>query len=158
MNESKMDPVFAVFGRNTPRIIDALFLTTFGKPAERLGNRWSHTLSNGVSISVEQHEGGIDKFRELFVGAEKIMMRLNEGFADYLLTDAKKLLEAPEQDHWLEFSTDSASQDFLIAYADLRVLRDNFLDLEDGMSYAYDDGEIVTRHPCGGIIGKHPYS
>ena len=156
MNESKMDRVFAVFGRNTPQIIDALFLKTFGKPAEQLGNRWSHTLSNGVSISVERHEGGIDKFWELFVGAEKIVMRLNEGFADYLLTDRTQL-EATKQDHWLEFSIDSNPQDFLSAYADLRTLRDNFLESEDGMSYTYDDGEIAARHPCGGIISGHPY-
>ena len=65
-NDSKLKPCFAYFGSVEPKSIDDFFVKTFDSPAERDGNIWRRTLSNGASVVVTCKVGGVEKFKELF--------------------------------------------------------------------------------------------
>ena len=148
------DAVFAYFGLCTPQTIDELFLKTFGQPAERSANGWQFKLSNGKIISVTQHENGVGKFREAFLGHEETLKRLDELLADNFLAEATLEREASELKTWLQFSIPPFND--LDEYADLRTLKDNFLE-GGGIAYEFENAEVTIKHHCGGITGEYLY-
>ena len=158
-NDSKLKPCFAYFGSVEPKSIDDLFVKTFDRPAERGENIWQITLSNGSSVVVTRKVGGVEKFKELFepygkTTYEKALCHFDLHQHAELLKDDSCCPELGKAlEYWIEFSIDNP-----IAHEDLSLLRDHFIDSDDGFSYDLDDSELRVRHPCGEITWEYMYS
>ena len=135
------DAIFAYFGACTPKTIDELFLKAFGQSAESSKNRWEFKLSNGKIISVTQHDNGVEKFQEVFLGSEEVLKGLDELLADNFLTEATAHSEASELKTWLQFSISPFND--LDGFADLRALKDSLLESGGGIAYEYDNCEVT---------------